>query len=99
MHYQPKPIATDGVELDPALILQIELLAAHVHDLWAERRIAEGRVLGDGRDDALLTHPCLVPYDELPESEKEYDRQIVAGLLKAVIKLGFRVFPASRDSG
>lgn len=99
MSYQPKPIATDGVELDPELILQIELLAAHVHDLWAERRMAEGRVLGDGGDDVLLTHSCLVPYDELPESEKEYDRQIVTGLLKAVIKLGFRVFPASRDSG
>jgi len=34
-----------------------------------------------------------VPYDELPESEKEYDRVTAIGTLKAILKLGYRILP------
>jgi ryanodine receptor 2 len=35
--------------------------------------------------------PCLVPYDELPESEKAYDRDTSVETLKLITKLGFRI--------
>ena len=33
----------------------------------------------------------LVPYDELPESEKEYDRNTAIETLKLIIKLGYKI--------
>jgi hypothetical protein len=77
----------------------VEVLAAHVHDLWAEKRLAEGWVHGIERDDGLRTHPCLVPFAELPGIEADYDRQIVVGLVKAIVALGFRIRPGEPASG
>lgn len=37
------------------------------------------------------TTPCLVPYDELPESEKEFDRNTAFETLKLIVKLGFSI--------
>jgi hypothetical protein len=91
MTYEPRPIDTSGIELDPELLELVERLAAHNHDIWAEQRIAEGWSYGEARNDEAKTHPDLVPYDELPDSEKEYDRRSVVKTLKAIVSLGYRV--------
>lgn len=69
----------------------VEALAAGVHEEWMQGRLQEGWVLGPRRDDRLKTHPCLVPYEELPESEKEYDRRTALKTLETICRLGFRV--------
>ena len=51
---------------------------------------------GRQRDDAAKKHPCLVPYDQLPESEKEYDRDSAIETLRAIIALGYRIERAGR---
>ena len=43
------------------------------------------------RDDVLKQHPCLVPYEELPEEEKVYDRNSSVETLKLIMKLGFKI--------
>jgi len=91
--YTPSPVSTDDVELSDELNELTELIASNVHDIWAEGRIAEGWVFGELRDDNLKTHPCLVPYNELPENEKEYDRNTAMKTLKMIHKLGFRIVP------
>ena len=68
-----------------------ELLAENVHDVWALGRIREGWTYGERRDDALRQTPCLVPYDELPESEKDFDRNTAMNTIKAILALGFRI--------
>lgn len=89
--YKPAPIDTSGVSLPPQLRELIEKLAANTHDLWAAQRIAEGWSYGPNRDDRSKQHPSMVPYDDLPESEKEYDRITVVGTLKAILKLGYNI--------
>jgi len=89
--YSPDPIDTTGIELDPRLGELVERLAANNHDHWALRRIAEGWRYGPDRDDEAKTHPDLVPYAELQDSEREYDRRSVVETLKAVMALGYRV--------
>ena len=37
------------------------------------------------------TTPLLIPYDELPESEKEYDRNTALETLKLILKMGYRI--------
>ena len=89
--YTPTPIDTSAVVLPPDLSALTERLAEHTHDLWAAQRLADGWTLGPKRDDAAKTHPGLVPYAELSESEKQYDRATAMGTLKAVLALNYDV--------
>jgi len=91
MTYQPKPIDTSAIQLPKELVDLTERLADNAHDLWAQQRMSAGWTLGPKRDDAAKKHPCLVPYDQLPESEKEYDRLIAIKTLKAIVALGYRI--------
>jgi hypothetical protein len=89
--YQPQPIDTSAIKLSPELTALTEKLAENAHDLWARQRLADGWKLGKARDDASKTHPCLVAYSELPESEKRYDRLAAMETLKSILALGYRI--------
>ena len=91
VNYTPQPIDTSDVELPEELELLVEQMSKNVHDVWAETRIKQGWTYGEQRNDELKTHPCLVPYEELPEEEKEYDRNTSIGTLKLIMKLGFKI--------
>lgn len=89
--YTPQPIDTTGVELPEELEVLAEQMSKNVHEVWSETRIQQGWKYGEQRNDELKTHPCLIPYEELPESEKEYDRNTSIGTLKLIMKLGFKI--------
>ena len=89
--YIPRPIDTFGVHLPKELDDLVETLARNVHDVWAAGRIAEGWTWGPVRDDALKQHPCLVPYEELPDSEREYDRHTAIETIKLILVQGYRI--------
>lgn len=89
--YQPYPILTDDVELPEDILLLSERIAENVHDVWAASRINEGWTWGHERNDILKQHPCLIPYSELPETEKEYDRKTAIQTLKLILKLGYTI--------
>lgn len=89
--YVPKPIDTDDVVLPKKLDGLIEQISENVHEVWAESRMSQGWTYGKERNDALKQHPCLVPYKDLPEVEKAYDRDTALGTLKLIVKLGFRI--------
>lgn len=90
-NYEPKPIDTSNVVLPAELDELVEKLARNVHDVWAKSRIDEGWTYGEQRNDTLKQHPCLVDYDELPEIEKEYDRNSAVETLKLITHLGFKI--------
>ena len=89
--YTPEPIDTDDVVLPEELTELAEEIAKNVHDVWSAKRLSEGWSYGEKRDDVKKTHPCLRPYDELPESEKAYDRATSMQTLKLIMKLGFNI--------
>ena len=95
--YNPKPIDTTGIVLPPELLVLTERIAENVHDVWAAGRIAEGWTWGETRSSEKKTNPTLVPYDQLPDSEKEYDRNTALETLKLIIRLGYRIIPAEDD--
>lgn len=68
-----------------------ESMAKNVHETWAKTRISQGWTYGEQRDDEKKTHPCLVPYEELPEEEKEYDRNTAISTLKFIMKSGYKI--------
>ena len=89
--YVPKPAQTDDIVLSEELNSLVEAMAKNVHEVWAESRISQGWTYVPERNDALKTHPCLVPYEDLPEVEKAYDRDTAVGTLKLICKLGFKI--------
>ncbi|MBR0335849.1 MAG: Ryanodine receptor Ryr [Alistipes sp.] len=89
--YTPKPADLSDVNLPAELEPLIEQMAKNVHDVWAESRINDGWRYGPERNDERKEHPCLVEYDELPDSEREYDRNTAIGTLKLILKLGFKI--------
>ncbi len=89
--FQPAPIDTSGISLPVEIDELIERLSEHNHDVWARGRLATGWTLGPRRDDANKQHPCLVPYEDLPEAEKQVDRHTATEVLKAIVALGFRI--------
>ena len=91
MKYDPKPMNTDNVQLPPEIIELGEEIAAQIHDVWALQRMKEGWKYGPKRDDEKKEMPCLVPYADLPESEKDYDRNTASATLKLIVKLGYRI--------
>jgi ryanodine receptor 2 len=91
MTYHPRPIDTSHVVLSPQISELTELLAENAHDQWADQRFRDGWTFGPKRDDAAKQHPCLVPYAELPDAEKHYDRIMALETLKAIIALGYTI--------
>ena len=91
MDYEPKPLSVAEITLSEELLSLTERLAENAHDIWAAQRVKTGWTYGPQRDDAKKLHPCLIPYADLPESEKVYDRETALGTLKAILKLGYTI--------
>ena len=89
--YIPQPVDTNDVVLPKELNQLAEQMAKNVHEIWSQTRIAQGWTYGSERNDAEKKHPCLVPYEELPEEEKLYDRNTSTETLKFIIKAGFEI--------
>lgn len=89
--YEPRPVDTSNIQLPDEIVKLTEQLAENNHDLWAQQRMAEGWTYGPERDDANKKHPDLVPYGDLPESEKEYDRRTAMETLKTIMALGYQI--------
>lgn len=89
MIYDPRPLDTSSIEIEPSLNALVEALAENVHDTWARGRMDQGWTYGPARDDAAKKHPCLVPYAELPESEKAYDRNTAMSTIQFILSNGF----------
>ncbi len=90
-NYVPMPVDTTDIQLPEELKELVEKMAENVHEVWAQSRMDQGWTWGEERNDTLKHHPCLVPYNELPEVEKAYDRDTALGTLKLICKLGFKI--------
>lgn len=95
--YKPTPIDTSDIELPIELLALTEKIASNVHDVWAASRIAEGWTYGDAKNVEQKKTPLLVPYDELPETEKDYDRNTAFETLKLIVKLGYNISTTSAN--
>lgn len=89
--YTPNPLDTSNIVLPEEISALVELLAQNNHDIWAAERIGQGWTYGEKRDDDKKETPCLVPYEELPESEKDYDRNTAVGVLQHILALGYKI--------
>jgi len=91
LSYQPKPINTSNIKLSAEILELQEKLAENTHEIWSLQRIQQGWTYGPERNDQKKEHPNLVPYDELSEEDKNYDRNTAMETLKMIISLGYKI--------
>ena len=72
---------------------EVEVLAAMEHARWNASKWLDGWRLGP-RNDGLKLHDNLVPYLDLPEGIKEYDRDTVRKLPEVYGRFGYRIVRA-----
>lgn len=89
--YIPHPADTSAVKVPEDLLELSEYLAKNSHEVWAEQRMRDGWVFGEFRDAERKTHPDLVPYEELPEEEKVYDRNTSMETIRLILSLGYSI--------
>ena len=68
-----------------------ENVAAAVHDAWVKEKLADGWSPADQRDPEKKQDDRLIPYDELPESEKKYDRATAEAAIRALLSCGYEI--------
>lgn len=71
-----------------------EVVAVAVHETWMQGRLKQGWKYGSERNDALKTNPCIIPYADLPESEKAYDRETARTVVRVLREQGYLIVRA-----
>ena len=91
--YEPHPVDLSDVELDPELMDLVEIIAENLHDVWGVKRRDKHYVYGPIRDETACppTSPDWLPYCDLPDEEKQIDRDNAIMALRLAKKLGFYV--------
>lgn len=56
------------------------------HDAWMQNKLADGWVYGETKDEKQKTHPCLVPYEQLPLEQRVKD-YLFQAVVRALLPL------------
>ena len=89
--YVPNPIDTSQVNVPEEIIALAEILAKNTHEVWSKGKMDEGWVHGETVDYKLKTHPDLIPYEQLSETQKDYDRRTSMETLKVILSKGYKI--------
>ncbi len=89
--YNDEPTPQQEPEIPEELLPMIEQLAENVHNKWMQTRLEQGWTYSPQRNDTEKKHPCLIPYADLPEEEKLYDRNTAIETVKFILGKGFRI--------
>lgn len=89
--YEPHPIDLSDVEIEDELTELREAIAENAHEVWAYNRKKEGWRYGPKRNDEKKLHPDMTAYSQLPDSERQYDRDMAVNTIKLVKKLGWDI--------
>lgn len=89
--YEPHPIDLSDVQLPDELIELREAIAENAHEVWAQGRKSQGWTYGPERNDALKQTPDMIPYSDLTDEEKFFDREMAMNTIKLLKKLGYKI--------
>ncbi len=79
---------------EPPLVLspeEVERMSRVEHQRWSAEKLISGWTFGAIKDSAAKTHPDLVPWSELPDPEREKDRQFVRRWPELLAQVGYAV--------
>jgi hypothetical protein len=70
---------------------EVDQMARLEHDLWRQTKLANGWQFGQQKNEKKRTHPDLVEWEQLPESEREKNRAMVRQLPKLLAQIGYQI--------
>ena len=91
MNYSPNPVDLTGIELSQELREDMEKVSKNIHETWGMERQKQGWSYGEVLDAEQKKHPCMIPYEKLPESEKDIDRATVEQTIKMLLFMGYTI--------
>ena len=96
--YRIKPIKAGFEAITLRLsVVEVETMAKTEHDRWSWDKRLNGWIFGSIKDSRKKTHPGLIPYEDLSESEKEKDRELVRLIPSLLQDIGYVAYPVSPD--
>lgn len=90
-NYIAHPLDLSDVVLDEDITELREAIAENAHEVWAQKLQSEGWTYGPERNDSLKQTPDMIPYSDLSDSEKAYDRDMAENTIKLLKKLGYKI--------
>ena len=82
---------SESEAVDGILKANVEMLAQMEHDGWMDEKRRQGWTLGEIRDNDRLKHPLMIPYEDLPEAEKDKDRDSILQYPQRVKEAGCKI--------
>lgn len=70
---------------------EIDTLARNEHDLWMREKTERGWRSGSERDDEKKIHPCLVPWENLSDDDRQKDIMFSKEIPRILANAGFEV--------
>jgi serine phosphatase RsbU (regulator of sigma subunit) len=74
---------------------EIETMSRVEHIRWSWEKRLNGWAYGNSKDEIKKTHPSLIPYEQLSESEKQKDRELVKLIPAFLHDIDYEAFPVS----
>lgn len=80
LKYNPKPLKPLNTKVDNNLKYLALKLARNNHLAWCKEKVANGYKYGQRIDEHELTHPYLLAWEKLPETEKNrnFDNMLIS---------------------
>ncbi len=72
---------------------EIETMSMVEHIRWSWDKRLNGWTYSNVKDEANKTHPGLIPYNDLPDSEKEKDRELVRLIPSLLKDIDYEAYP------
>lgn len=76
---------------------ETETMASVEHIRWSWDKRLNGWIFGNVKDISNRIHPGLIPYDELSESEKEKDRELVRLIPALLQDIDYEAYPVNPE--
>ena len=89
--YIPKPLDTSDVTLYEKHLELVEKLAINEHETWASEMQNKGWSYGEVVNEIEKKTPYLVPFEQLPNENKEWNREVASEAIKNILKLGYTI--------
>ncbi|MGB7789484.1 RyR domain-containing protein [Methanoregula sp.] len=70
---------------------EVEFLAEKEHERWVEERVRKGWAYGKDRDDQQKIHGCIVPWEQLSETQRQKDQNAVRALPAILAKVYLKI--------
>lgn len=84
-------------EIQEILKEKLEVMAAAEHGGWEEQKRIDGWTYSRKPLESALGHNCLIPYDQLPDDVKQYDRNTINKYPVYAKLAGFKIVPKPVD--